>query len=87
MQHLLEKLVTSSRELRSTRDSPRMHQQEPEFYLVHEERISPETHRIRVLAPMSLFHKEATCKSSTINGLLYADETLIVAQRCDVPWD
>ncbi len=36
---------------------------------------------------MSLFHKEATCESSTINGLLYAHETLIVAQRCDVPWD
>ncbi len=36
---------------------------------------------------MSLFHKEATCKSSTINGLLYAHETLIVAQRCDVPRD
>jgi hypothetical protein len=36
---------------------------------------------------MSLFHKEATCKSSTINGLLYARETLIAAQRCDIPWD
>jgi hypothetical protein len=33
---------------------------------------------------MSLFHKEATCESSTINGLLYTHETLIVAQGIDV---
>jgi hypothetical protein len=34
---------------------------------------------------MSPFHKEASCKSSTINGLLYAHKTLIVARRCDNP--
>jgi hypothetical protein len=34
-----------------------------------------------------LFFKEATCKSSTINGLLYAHEALIVARRYDVPRD
>ncbi len=49
--------------------------------------VSPETRLIIVLAPMSLLHEEATCKSSTINGLLYAHETLIVAQRCDGPRD
>jgi hypothetical protein len=36
---------------------------------------------------MSLFFEEATCKSSTINGLLYVHELLIVAWRCDVPRD
>jgi hypothetical protein len=34
-----------------------------------------------------LFFEEATCKSSTINRLLYAHEALIVAQRYDSPWD
>ncbi len=36
-----------------------------------------------------MFHvyEEATCKSSTIKGLIYAHETLIVARRYDVPWD
>jgi hypothetical protein len=33
------------------------------------------------------FFEEATCESSTINGLLYAHETLIVTQRYDVPQD
>jgi hypothetical protein len=32
------------------------------------------------------FHKEVTCESSNIKGLLYAHETLIAAQRYDVPW-
>jgi hypothetical protein len=40
-----------------------------------------------VLAPTSCFFKEATCKSSTIIGLLYAHEALIVTQRYDVPQD
>ncbi len=34
-----------------------------------------------------LFFEEATCKSSTINGLLYALEALITTQRYDVPQD
>jgi hypothetical protein len=34
-----------------------------------------------------LFFKEATCESRTINGLLYAHETLIVARRFDIPRD
>ncbi len=33
------------------------------------------------------FFKEATCKSSTIIGLLYAHEALIVTRRYDVPRD
>ncbi len=36
---------------------------------------------------MSCVYKEATCKSSTIKGLLYAHETLIITQKYDVPWD
>ncbi len=63
------------------------HLQEPEIFLVHEYRVSPETHLVIVFAPTSLFHEEATCKSSTFKGLLYAHETLIVTRRCDVPWD
>ncbi len=33
------------------------------------------------------FFEEATGKSGTINGLLYALEALIVAWRYDIPWD
>ncbi len=40
-----------------------------------------------VLAPTYFFFEEATCESSTINGLLYALEALIVAQRYDIPRD
>jgi hypothetical protein len=39
---------------------------------------------MKVLAPTSRVYKEATCESSTIKELLYAHETLIVAQRYDV---
>ncbi len=49
-----------------------MHLQEPDFFLVHEERVSQKTRLVKVMAPTSLFYKEATCKSSTIEGLLYA---------------
>ncbi len=48
---------------------------------------SSETCLNPVLAPMSFFFEEATCKSSTINGLLYALEALIIARRYDVPRD
>jgi hypothetical protein len=44
------------------------------FFLVHKLRVSQETRLVKVLAPMSLFYEEATCKSSTIKGLLYAPE-------------
>ncbi len=63
------------------------HLQEPEFFLVHEQRVSQETRLNPVLAPTSFFFKKATCKSSNINGLLYAHENIIVAQRYDAPWD
>ncbi len=76
MQHPLEKKVMSSHTYKNQI-----------FFLVHEWRISPETHLVIVLAPTSFFHTEATCKSSTINELLYAHETLTVARRCDVPRD
>ncbi len=65
---LLEKQVTSSQTYKIQN-----------FVLVHKERVSQETRLNPVLAPASFFFKEATCKSSTINGLLYAHETLIVA--------
>jgi hypothetical protein len=63
------------------------HLQEPEFIF-----SSWVTHFSRDLSCYSTgsyvpFHKEATCKSSTIKGLLYAHETLIVARRYDVPWN
>ena len=64
----------SSRELRSTHDFLHTHLQEPELFWVHKWRVSPETHLIKVLAPTSLFYKEATCESSTKKGLLYAPE-------------
>ncbi len=46
----------------------------PEIFLFHKYRVSQETRLVIVLAPTSLFDKEATCKSSTIKGLLYAPE-------------
>jgi hypothetical protein len=49
-----------------------MHLQEPEFFLIHKSCVSQETHLVKVMAPTSLFYEEATCKSSTIEGLLYA---------------
>ncbi len=36
---------------------------------------------------MSHVYEEATCKTSTIKGLLYTHETLIVARRYDIPRD
>jgi hypothetical protein len=51
-----------------------MHLQEPEFFLIHKLRVSPETRLVKVLAPTSLFYKEATCKSISMIGLLYAPE-------------
>ncbi len=48
---------------------------------------SSKTHLNPVLAPTSFFFEEATRESSTINGLLYALEALIVSQRYDVPRD
>jgi hypothetical protein len=44
------------------------------FFLGSQVTRSSETHLKSVLAPTSFFFKEATCKSSTINGLLYALE-------------
>ncbi len=63
------------------------HLQEPDFFLVHEHHGSQETHLVIILATTSCVYKEATCKSSTIKGLLYAHETLIVAWRYDDPRD
>ncbi len=62
------------------------HLQGPELFLGLQVTRFSETHLNPVLAP-TFFFEEATCKSSTINGLLYAHEALIVAQRYDVPQD
>ena len=74
LQHPLEKQVTSSQELRSMRNFLHTHLQEPDFFLVHKLQVSQETRLVEALAPTSLFYKEATCKSSTKKGLLYAPE-------------
>ncbi len=42
--------------------------------MVHESRVSQETRLVKLKAPTSLFYEEATCKSSTIEGLLYAPD-------------
>ncbi len=41
------------------------------IFLVHKKQYSQETRLVEVLAPTSLFYEVATCKSSTIKGLLY----------------
>jgi hypothetical protein len=63
------------------------HLQEPEFFFGSQvTRFSrdPSCYSTGSYIP---FHKGATCKSSTIKGLLYAHETLIVAQRYEIPRD
>jgi hypothetical protein len=70
LQQPLEKQVTSLRELRSRHDFIQMHLQEPDFFGW----VSQETLLVKVLAPTFLFYEEATSKSSTIKGLLYAYE-------------
>jgi hypothetical protein len=61
-------------ELCSTHNFLQTHLQEPDFFLVHEYRVSQETRLIKRMAPTSLSYKEATCKTSTIEGLLYAPD-------------
>ncbi len=47
LQHPLEKYMTSSRELCSMRDFLQTHLQEPDFFLVHESRVSQETRLVK----------------------------------------
>ncbi len=56
---MLEKQVMPLQELRPTRDFLQMHLQEQEILLVHEWRISQETHLVKVLTPTAFFYKEA----------------------------
>jgi hypothetical protein len=62
----MEKQVTSSR----TFKDQNFFGHERAFLLSSETRLNP------VLAPTFFFFKEATCKSSASNGLLYALEAL-----------
>ncbi len=64
-----------------------MHLQGPEFFLVHKWCVSPRPVSILYWLLCHVFFEEATWESSTIIGLLYAHEALIVARRYDVPWD
>ncbi len=73
LQHLLEKQVSSLQELCSTSDFLQTHLQESDFF-VHEERVSQETCLVKLKAPMSVFYEEATSKSSTKKGILYAHD-------------
>ncbi len=75
-QHPLEKQVTSSRTYK-----------DQNFFGFTSDLFLRRPISIQYWLLRPLFFKEATCKSSTINGLLYAHETLIVARRYDVPWD
>ncbi len=58
------------------------------FFLVHKKRVSQETRLIKLKALTSLFYQDATCKSSTLAGLLYAPDP----KKCkkgtlsDQPW-
>jgi hypothetical protein len=72
--HLLEKQVTSLWELRPMHDSLLTHLQEPYLFWFTSNAFLKRTRLVKVQAPTSLFYKEATCKSSTIEGLLYAPD-------------
>jgi hypothetical protein len=50
------------------------HLQEPDLFWFTSNAFLKRTRLIKVQAPTSLFYKEATCKSSTIEGLLYAPD-------------
>ncbi len=76
LQHLLEKHVTSLCTYKNQI-----------FFWSMSNAFLKETPLGKVLAPTTRVYKEATCKSSTIKGLLYAHETLVVAQRYDIPQD
>ncbi len=76
LQHPLEKQVTSSRTYKNQI-----------FFWFMSNALLRRPLSIQYWLLRPFLFKEATCKSSTINGLLYAHETLIVAQRYDVPWD
>jgi hypothetical protein len=54
------------------------HLQEPEFVLFTSDTFFQDPSQSST-GSYVLFFEEATCKSSTINGLLYAHEALIVA--------
>ncbi len=66
-----------------------MHLQEPEllFWFMSNGFLKRPV-LLKVLAPTSLFYKEATCKSSTIEGLLYAPdpEKRKKGMLSDQPW-
>ncbi len=62
------------------------HLQEPEFFGSQVTCFSGDPSQFNT-GSYVLFFEEATCESSTINGLLYAHETLILAWRYDVPWN
>jgi hypothetical protein len=55
------------------------HLQEPDFFLFTSNAFLRRPVSIHNWLLRPFLFKEATCKSSTINGLLYAHETLIVA--------
>ncbi len=71
LQHPLENKVTSLWELCPERNFLQSHLQNPDFF-GSRVTVSQETSLVEVLAPMSLLYKVATCKNSTIKGLLYA---------------
>jgi hypothetical protein len=74
MQHLLEKQVSSSQELCSMRNFLQMDLQEPDFFWFMINVFLKKPVLLKYWLLRSFFYKEATSKSSTKRGLLYAIE-------------